>query len=170
MCPCFFFTKFLVGSLALGDNFWILLGTESDGGTHIGDGVRWGATWKNCPLRPKMSPTAKLEQIFEFFKHKIELSDAVWAKKSSQNWQKNEAKFLKFSGTKLILGRQALVKKRGWRSVAGGGQNFCCLGGAPSRPRKITPCVYTKIAPIDANVTRKRVTSTAPSHNFLPYP
>ena len=36
------------------------------GGAHVGDGARWG-TWKNCLLRPKMPPTAKLEQILVFY-------------------------------------------------------------------------------------------------------
>ena len=35
-----FFTKFLVVELDFGNDFWSSSGTESDGGAHIGDGVR----------------------------------------------------------------------------------------------------------------------------------
>ena len=41
-------------------------GQSQMGGTRIRDGVRWGGTWKNCLLMPKMHPTTKSEQILVF--------------------------------------------------------------------------------------------------------
>ena len=95
-----------MGGLAFGDDFWSPSGTESDGGTHIGDRVRWEGTWKNCSLRPKKTPYSKISN-FGVLKHKIQ-NTAFWCsfklKENSQNWEKNVVKFLTFSGTKLSCG------------------------------------------------------------------
>ena len=61
-------------------------------GLAFGDGVKWGGdsrlgrsqmrgTWKNCPLRPKMSPNSKVRANFWRFKHRIELSDTALSSK-----------------------------------------------------------------------------------------
>ena len=42
-----FFTKFLLGDLFSGTIFWSSFGMESYGGTHDGDGIRWGGLGKN---------------------------------------------------------------------------------------------------------------------------
>ena len=58
----FFSQNIWWGDLAFGDDFRSPSGMEPDGGggTRVGDRVRWGGTWINCPLRPKMLPYSKI--------------------------------------------------------------------------------------------------------------
>ena len=67
-CRGFFHKIFGGGDLLSGTIFSPHQGRSQMGAeTRVGDGVRWGGgPWKICLLRPKMPPTAKLEQILTF--------------------------------------------------------------------------------------------------------
>ena len=63
---------------------------------------------------------------------------------------------MKFSGTKLSWGGQALVKKQGRQSVGEDGQNFCCLGGHPQSPqgkKTLTMGVQKPLEPLALRLT-----------------
>ena len=60
-----FFTEFLVGELAFGDDFWSPSGMESDeGGLTSGMESDEGVLGKNCLLRPKNAPHSKIRANF----------------------------------------------------------------------------------------------------------
>ena len=52
------------GELAFGHDFSVPVGAESDGGTHVGDGVKWGGTYKKWSAEAKNAPYSKIRANF----------------------------------------------------------------------------------------------------------
>ena len=110
-----------------------------------GDEVGWGGG--GLQKNRTEAKTAHIMQnyaIFCYFKHEIQLFKVLLSLKNSQIWPKNVFKFVKFSGTNLGWGGQALVQKRG--QVSDGGIDKIFAGwGDPQSPQEKKTCIVSTL-------------------------
>ena len=122
------------GDLLLGMIFGPRWGQSQIGGTsHLGRSQMRGHLEK-LSAEAKNAPYSKIRANFDVLSIKYSFLMQFWSI-SSQNWEKNEVKYLIFSRTKLSWWGQALVKKWRQQSVWGGEQAKFLLPGGPPDPQ-----------------------------------